>query len=174
MDNLAKELRVSKKTIYKHFSSKIEIVEEINEGVKQNINRKLKTAICQNGNSIDKLFLVGEVIIDFVEKVSKNWHNDLGQNNKKLWNEFENFRIEKTNFTFAKILKQGSEEELVVNISSNVLSSITYGGLKELRDRRNFSENDSSFEDASKEFLKIIIRGILTPKGKEEFGKIRA
>ncbi len=173
MDSLAKELRVSKKTIYKHFSSKVEIVEEINEGVKLNLNRKLKKVVGQNVNSVDKLFLVGKVILDFVEKVSKKWHDDLRQNNQKLWNEFENFRIEKTNNTFTEILKQGSEEDLVMNISSNVFSGITYGGLKELRDRRYVSENDFSFKEASKEFLKIIIRGILTAKGKEEFGKIR-
>ena len=172
MDNLARELKVSKKTIYKHFSSKAEIIEEIIKGIKLNLNRNINKLIGQNTNSVEKLHLVGIVIVDLVNNVSKTWLNDLKHHNQNLWNEYDEFRNIAITQAYEEVIKQGLDEKLLKKTSSNVISSITYSGLKELGDRKAVSEKDPSFEETSKEFLKIIIRGILTQKGRKEFDKV--
>ena len=54
MDEIAKELQISKKTIYKYFQSKEKLIEEISEDTMQNISSELASIIDAKENVVWK------------------------------------------------------------------------------------------------------------------------
>jgi AcrR family transcriptional regulator len=61
MDDIAGEMCISKKTIYKYFSNKESLIEEGTEVVHQNIHRLMEEVISQNHNAIAENFQMREM-----------------------------------------------------------------------------------------------------------------
>lgn len=166
MDDLAKEMKISKKTIYKHFDSKKEIIRAILDGIQLNLNRSLKITNREE-SKITKLILTTEVYLDFMNTVSEKWLLDLRQSYPDLLSRWNNIRINQLEGAISKVVEEGKAEGLILDLPNRIISKTIHGGLKAVLKEDSILEGNLSPKEAGKICLDIIISGILTKKGKD-------
>lgn len=169
MDEIARELKISKKTIYKHFSSKDDLVNAVLESVMFEYQRKIQEIVNSDLNAAEKLYLLSEVITKRISKIGEFWLNDIRTHKPELWDKLEKFRKVHILKNFDKIINQGKKEELIVNQPNSILLAIILNSVQSVINPEFLLYNSISFHDASKITLTIVFNGILTRKGRNLF-----
>ena len=173
MDEIAKDMKISKKTIYKHFSSKSEIVETTVETLKSSLKRTLDEIISQDSSSINKLIKISTTLLNVLFRVSDVWLKDLRLYSPELWNRIEEFRSRTFMSVFRSILDQGKTEKLIIDRPNIIILTTMMGGIRSVINPDFLINNKFSANEAGRICLDIMITGILTEKGIQIFKKTK-
>ena len=173
MDELAKEMKISKKTIYKHFSSKGEIVETTVENLKSNLKRTLDEIISHDSSSINKLVKISTTLLSVLFRVSDVWLKDLRLYSPELWSGIEEFRGKTFMSVFGNILDQGKAEKLIIDRPNIIILTTMMGGIRSVINPDFLISNKFSAKEAGQICLDIVITGILTEEGLKYFNKTK-
>lgn len=92
LDQIATELRISKKTLYKYFSSKDELVEKVAFNLLNGVSNKIDEIIISKNNSLTKALLLFEVILSVFVNFFENWLRELQIHVPLLWKKINEFR----------------------------------------------------------------------------------
>ncbi len=172
MDELAKEMKISKKTIYKYFASKNEIIEATVETLQITLRRTLQQIIQKDTPSINKIIKMSNTLLNVAFRVSDKWLNDLRIYSPELWNNIEEFRTQTFMNVFGGVLDQGKKEGLIIDRPNIVVLTVMFGGIKSVINPDFLLNNKFSATEAGKICLDIVISGILTEKGRKIFNEI--
>lgn len=173
MDELAKEMKISKKTIYKYFKSKNEIVETTVETLKLNVKRILEEIITEDSTSINKLIKISSTLLNVAFKVSDAWFSDLRSYSPELWNGIEEFRSKTFMNVFGSVLDQGKVEGLIIERPNVIILTTMMGGIRSVINPSFLLNNKFSAKEAGQICLDIVITGVLTEKGRKIFNKTK-
>lgn len=173
MDELAREMKISKKTIYKYFKSKSEIVETTVEILKSNVKRILEEIITQDSTSINKLIKISSTLLNVAFKISDAWLSDLRSYSPELWNGIEEFRSKTFMTVFGSILDQGKTEGLVIERPNVIILTTMMGGIRAIINPDFLLNNKFAAKEAGGICLDIVIAGVLTEEGRKIFNKTK-
>ncbi len=173
MDEIAKELKVSKKTVYKYYSTKEELIGTIQKKLEEEVRRKLEEIISSNDNTIVKLRELSNFISDFFLKVGIKWAEDLKTYYPQIWDEFEKRRRENIVDTFSRILAQGKKENLIVDKPDEIIVQTITSGLQGVVNPGFLINTNYSLSEAFNITFDILISGILTKKGRKLYKEIK-
>ena len=162
VDDIAKDLGISKRTIYKYFESKNELVSEfISSSLKDNIDNTLD-AVNKEDNIIGKLSAAllshhkYEMPLDILEGIQKYYPKD--------WEKIEeqrNFKIK----LVREIISEGiSSGALRSDINIEVISLILDKTTRAIFEYNFLVENNLNINNAVREIKKILLYGILADK----------
>ena len=130
MDELAKELKISKKTIYKHFSSKHELLETVIENITTNISKRVKEIALSDLNSAEKLYMLSEFISSRMNAISEKWLKDLQIYKPEMWEDIEKFRRKTIMKNLDLIVNQGKKEALIIKQPNAIILAIILGSVQ--------------------------------------------
>lgn len=172
VDQIASELRISKKTIYKFFSSKDELVKEVALKMMKEVNNKIETIINSEDDSLTKIIMLFEVMSGVVVKFSEKWLKDLQIHTPELWKQIDDFRTKRAFTALGSIMRQGQLEgiiiekpiELIIHIFVNTIRSVVHPDF--------LYHQKFSYKEAFIHSFEILFNGILTSRGKKIFDKI--
>ncbi len=167
IETIAKELRMSKKTIYKHFASKDELVDASLEVAFKTLKQNLNQIVQQNTNAVIKLRMIGEFILGFFVRVSDKWFDDLQHHGNNRWKKVDEKRRELIADNFGKIITQGKKEELILDRPSILLLEILTSSIQGVISPSFLMNNEFSIKQAGEITLEILFQGILTKKGRK-------
>ena len=173
MDEIAKELKVSKKTLYKYFSTKEELIRTIQTGLEKEVRQNLEEIISSKDNTIVKLRKLSNFISDLFLKVGIKWAEDLSTYYPQIWSEFEKRRSENIVNTFARILSQGKKENLIVDKPNELIVQTITSGLQGVINPDFLIRSNYSLYEAFNITFDILISGILTKKGRKQYKEIK-
>ncbi len=173
MDEIAKELKVSKKTVYKYFSTKEELVRTIQSGLEKEVRQSLEEIVSSKDNTIVKLRKLSNFISDLFLKIGIKWADDLSTYYPQIWNEFEKRRSENITNTFARILSQGKKENLIVDKPNEIIVQTITSGLLGVINPDFLIRSNYSLYEAFNITFDILISGILTKKGRKQYKEIK-
>lgn len=171
MDEIASELKISKKTIYKHFPSKDFIVNAIVEGLMKSLQGKLEEIFNSNSDSVEKMIRIYQLIGQFLLEVSDRWINDLRIQQPLLWERVDEFRTNKLNRSFSSIIEKGKSEKLIKNYPVDLLVMLLTSLLRGVINNQLILKSRFSYHDAIETSLEVLFNGILTNKGQKIFNK---
>ena len=171
MDEIASGLKVSKKTIYKHFPSKEFIVNAIVEGLMISIQRKLEEIINSKADSVEKMIKLYQFIGQFLLDVNDKWINDLRIHQPLLWEKVDEFRTNKLHKSFSSIIEKGKSEKLIKDYPVNLLLLLLTSSLRGVINDEFLLKSRFSYHDAIETSLEVLFNGILTNKGQKIFNK---
>lgn len=159
MDELAAELKVSKKTIYKYFKSKDEIISEYFREIIETDKKSTIESIEKDALLIDKL---NSIIYSYHKyKLPSNILDEAYKFYHEEWEkvqELRNFKLKQVEL----ILNRAREEGLIKeDIQLNMVSLILESASSTFLNYKFLSENDMSMRAAMKEIVNIILNGIL-------------
>jgi AcrR family transcriptional regulator len=170
MDDLSKELSVSKKTIYQHFKDKDEIV-YITTNMALKHEQKCVDEIQQQAqNAIDELILMTKFMREHISKINPSVLFDIKKYYREAWQLYLTFKEEVFTEAVKTSLKRGIEEGYFrTNIDVDILAVLRLEMIQFSFDESIFPSTRFDFKEVQMEIFDHFIHGILTPKGLEAF-----
>ncbi len=173
MDEIAKDLQMSKKTIYKHFDSKEELLGQVCQ-MRMALMKDFLDEVADSGDDAITKFLK---IIHKQKSMSMNcsptWFRDLEIHAPHLRKEFDNVRKEKVTKIMSKLLEQGKKEKVVEHVPVDIIITALNGAMEAVTHADFVLNSKYSFHEAMRITAEIFFNGFLTDLGKEKFSNTK-
>lgn len=171
MDDVASELGMSKKTIYKFFPSKDDLVMAITKHFMNGMKNKIVPALNSDKNAIEKLSELINILAKASEKVSPKRMDEIRKYFPNLWNEIDKFRTQMMFGNITKVIDQGKAEGLLIDYPTSIIMNVLVASVRNIVNPDFILNNNFSIIEAARYAFKIIIGGIVTEKGKKIFNQ---
>lgn len=173
IDDIAKELGMSKKTIYNFFTSKDEIVEyEIDKHINQH-TCDISNIKNDSKNAIDELLMIYRMNYEQHNLMKPVFISDIQRHYPLSWKKLENFFGECIPNTISENIKRGQDEGLYrLGINIEFISFLYFKSIFTLIEYFT-SQKKLSIAELDKEHLYYHINAIGTPKGIRYLDKIK-
>ena len=169
VEDLVAELGISKKTFYKCFRGKEELVAEIVHCVREEISHKIESIIAGDQRFIEKLHQVMIVLGVQISTVGKDFQQDLQRVFPRLWVQIEDFRRDTLNRNLTALLEQGKREGAVRGDANIRLVLLAYTGAIDRIMRPDVLAYESfSMQEALRDIMAVFFHGILTDEASRE------
>ncbi|MEJ6982328.1 TetR/AcrR family transcriptional regulator [Pedobacter sp. P351] len=110
MDDIARRLGISKKTIYHHFKDKNELIYILFQNMLEKHMAVMDAQTANAGNAVEEVFLVVTHLQGMLSKMNPMVFYDLQRYHPEVWTLFKNFRYAYMKECLLKNLKWGVEE----------------------------------------------------------------
>ena len=112
MDDIACEMCISKKTIYKYFSNKETLIEEGTEVIHQKINNLMEEVVMQNHNAIAENFQMREMFKQMFQSFDQSPAYQLKKHYPEIYDKMTCTKIEDCSQMFRQNIEKGIAEGL--------------------------------------------------------------
>jgi AcrR family transcriptional regulator len=172
MDDLARELGMSKKTIYKYFSDKDELVKTIIQ-LKTQGDRELCVIACQQAeNAIDEMIRISEFVSEMLKDVHSSVFFDLQKYHRESWEIMEDHKNTFVRNQIKGNIERGIKEGIYrENGDPDILSKAYVATMGALFDGATFPSNEYKFSKVLNQIIRFQIRGLANEKGLKYFKK---
>lgn len=172
MDTIAKELGISKKTIYQYFKDKNEIVETITRLYLEN-EKALFCKIKQSSNdSIEELVNVTRCLRETMANMNPSLLYDLKKYHYKAWNMFLEYKENVFKESIKSSIQKGIEEgNFRPEINPDIIAIMRFEQVQMAFDSDIFPVNRFDFREVQMQLFMHFVFGIVTEKGKEKYIK---
>src|SRR3989339_789357 len=167
MDDIATELKMSKKTIYKFFPSKEELVSSIAKHFMNKIKNTVVPTLNSEKNAIEKLEELMKILASASQRMSPKMLDEMRRHFPALWNEIDRFRTEMMFGNLTKVINQGKTEGLFIDYPTPIIMNMLVASVRAIVNPEFILNNNFSIIEAARTAFKIIIGGIVTKKGKQ-------
>lgn len=171
MDDVASELGMSKKTIYKFFPSKDDLIHSIAKFFMNRMKSKILPALQSDKNAIEKLGDLINILAKASDKISAARMEELKRHYPSIWNEIDNFRTEMMFGNITKVIDQGKKEGLFIDYPTTIVMNVLVASVRNIVNPDFILNNNFSIIEAARYAFRIIIGGIVTDKGKKIFNQ---
>jgi AcrR family transcriptional regulator len=171
IDSISSDLKISKKTIYKHFPSKDSLVREIIKSIMLDMSSRVEAIINSKDDAVSKSVMLLNTISSLLLQVGERWLDDLRIHTPELWQDIQDFRAKKLYNTLSSIIEQGKKERLFTEQPVEIIISIFLSSLSGIVNQEFLFHNRFSYREAVLKTMEILFTGILTPKGLKLFYK---
>ena len=166
MDDMARELKISKKTLYKYVSDKNDLVCKVMGAHCEMDKIQFNEAIHSVDNAIDEIFAITKYVGDQVKQMHPSIHYDLEKYYPEAWEIFEDH---KNNFIYECVLHNintGIEQKLYrENLNGSIIAKIYSKKIDMIFNNEIFPSNKFKFSDVHIEMVRYHLRGIVNEKG---------
>lgn len=161
--SLARELGISKRAIYEHFTSKEDLIEAVLDTILRDLRGQISGIA--NDTSLDVIGKVrallvlhpkafGQVNIQLIEDVRRSM--------PRQWSKFEDCFTERWRM-LEKIIHEGVDQGLLVNVDLAILNKVYLGTIDQLLDFQFLAQNNITFHNAMVKAAEILIGGLIAP-----------
>lgn len=173
MDEISRELQVSKKTIYKYFPSKEKLVEEITDEMLNDANCEIESIIDSNDSAVIKFVKMLNRYMTNVSRFGERWYRDLQVHTPHIWQKIDTLREERIIRVSRKLLEQGKREKFIEHYPSEIIMAAFISTIRTVMNPDFILANRFSMRQAFKYTFDLLLNGILTPQGKELYIKTK-
>lgn len=166
MDDLARELNISKKTIYEHFSNKDELILSIIK-----LKTEMDSALCMNclqqsENAIESLVCISKVVATHIGGVNSTVFYDLRKYHRDSWDVLNNHKHTFVLTMIKENILTGVKEGLFrSDIDVEISARFYVGAIELLLSEITFPSTHFSFDHVFDELIRYHVRGIASEKG---------
>ena len=165
VESLAKRLSMSKKTIYKHFPTKENLIHSIILYIFEQINGVFENVMKDEPNPAVQFVKIMENISKFAGRTPVNHLAELKSQYPQIWKEVEAFRLGHQD-DFYTILKNAQEQSFArEEINMRTMSIVYINIINSTFQPEFFLQNDLPIRDTIHGFVQIVARGIFNEKG---------
>lgn len=173
MDEISRELQISKKTIYKFFPSKEKLVEEITDKMLSDASCQIESIIDSGDGVVIKFVTLLNRYMTNVSRFSERWYRDLQLHTPHIWKKIEIMREEKINRSSKKLIEQGKREKLIEHYPAEIIIAAFTSTVRAVMNPDFILSNRFSMQQAFKYTFELLLNGMLTPLGKELYEKTK-
>lgn len=166
MDDVATQLRISKKTLYEHFTDKNDLVEQAVATI-CTFHRETIRAICERGlNAIDENEEITKFLVAQVGCMHPSVQFDLQKYHPKAWEIMEKRQREDVYTCVIANLRKGMAEGLYRDeLDAEVITRLYISRIDSTWDGRVFPSDQFNLSDVLWKHFEYHIRGIASKKG---------
>ncbi|MEQ9187781.1 MAG: TetR/AcrR family transcriptional regulator [Cryomorphaceae bacterium] len=166
MDDIARQLGVSKKTLYLYVSDKNDLVLKVMQQIVEH-EKVLANQLCEkHQNAIDMLFELSKDISQKFGQIHPSINYDMQKYHPEAWTVFENFRTVFIADCIQENIERGIEHGLYrENIEPYIVSRMYAAKMDMCTDSEVFPPDKYNFRTIHLELMRYHIRGIASEKG---------
>jgi AcrR family transcriptional regulator len=166
MDEIAASLGVSKKTIYKYFKNKTELIDTVTHRMFDTICSGIDDICELELNPIEELFSIKRVVLDNLKDEKSSPQYQLQKYYPKIYASLKQKQFHVMQDCVINNLKKGVEIRLYrETINLEFISRIYFNGMIGIKDKDLFPLTDYSMNTLMNYYLEYHLRGICTEKG---------
>lgn len=172
MDDIAKHLSMSKKTIYLYFRDKDEVVNTLMERSLQKDREDFHAIAEKAGNVVEEVFEMMRKMNDIFSTINPNIFYDLRKYHPKTWELFHKFKTEFILEQVEKSLEKGKKDGFVrTDVNSKLLAKLRGEELEMGFNPAIFPPDKFRILDVQIAFVEHFLYGICTLKGHKLINK---
>lgn len=168
MDDIARELGMSKKTVYLSVDNKKDLVEKVMQRFIEKEACFVQEIELEKMNAID-------IIVEIIKHVHKSLGNlptsaiyDLQKYYPKSWKLFNGFKNKFIFETMELIIKKGKDEALFrANINEKLIAKFYLISIEGTLNPVNFPSNEFNFKETYLEYIVYHLHGLVSDEGKK-------
>ena len=170
LDEIATELGMSKKTLYKYFEDKEDL---LRAGIEENLRKianEIDTITTSDGSFGEKLARVMMLIGKQMSRLSRGAMLDMQKFTPELWKQIETFRREQILNKIGKMITQAREENIFRSyVNEQILTLMIVNCIQGILNPDVLSQNSFSAEEAFRIIFRTIFEGALTDDARKNF-----
>jgi AcrR family transcriptional regulator len=169
MDDIACEMCISKKTIYKYFHNKEVLIEEGTEIVHQNIHQIINEIVSKNFNAIEENFEIRKMFKEMFQTIDTSPVYQLKKHYPEIYAKMIANEIQECNAVFTQNIQKGIEQGLYrENVDVATCVKFYYTLIFSINENTQLERDVHELEGKALEYH---TRAIATPKGIIELEK---
>lgn len=175
VDDLVRDLAMSKKTFYRVFTSKEDLVEQTARDLLLTTAGSVKVIVAGGGSFIDKTLSLMSFLATVYSLVESPMVRELQRHLPHVWMLVEDFRGRQITENFSILIRQGIGEGFVrPNVNVRLFALVLVSAVQGIVRPSRLAEESFSARDAMEGILDMLFRGILTPEGHEAFSSLQS
>lgn len=173
MDDLAREMGISKKTIYSHFENKTQLVRACTLHILNVISGGIDQICALRKNPIEELYEIKKFAMLHLKDERSSPQYQLQKYYPKVYETIRKKQFELMEDCVQDNLRRGIEMGIYRdNLNIDFVSRIYFSGMTMIKDHSIFPPEKYPPAGLTDEYLEYHLRGIVTPEGREVLNKI--
>lgn len=173
MDDISKDLGISKKTIYTHFSNKTDLVKESTHQLFEQVEGGINS-ICSRGlNAIEELYEIKQLVMNRLKDEESSPIYQLQKFFPDIHLDLKNKQLQAVNDCIITNIERGiASGSYRKDINHKFIARMYYVGIMGIKDEEIFPRELFKQKELMEYVLDYHIRAIATPQGIEILNKI--
>lgn len=166
MDDIARELGISKKTIYQYVANKNELVHSVLKAYLDRDAQEIQNLRAGASNAIDEWMNIFNYSCNLFIEFNPNVLYDLYKYYPKSWEAFQEYKNKYTYNVIIENLKKGVKEGLYrKNLIPEIIAKMYIFRMEAFLDPANFPSKELTQKEIFSHLLEYHLRGIVSSKG---------
>jgi len=170
MDDVARQLSISKKTLYEYFTDKKDLVIGVMESIARNKAIDLSIPQKKNVNAIEELFYYYNMQVQMIRDHKPTFIYDLKKYYPELYKQFQEVKRERILDSVQTNLVKGKKEGLYRDdLDESVIARLNLMRIEGIMNSGTFSFKEVVSPDFFSGIFRYHVYGIVSDKGREIF-----
>lgn len=166
MDDLARTMGVSKKTLYQYVDNKADLVLKVLERHLELETKMVVELFASPSNAIEQMFIISRHVTSSLKKLNPSIISDLQKYYPRAWNLIAEYKQNRIRQTIEANIAKGIDEGLYrSDVNPQIISRFYSSKADCVVDQKLFPFTDFAVIDVYYEFLNHHIRGLASEKG---------
>jgi AcrR family transcriptional regulator len=175
MDDIAKELGMSKKTLYQFVENKSDLIEQIFRQKIECEKEAMADIRRQSSDAIEEILKIGKYVIEELRQLSPTTVFDLQKYYRITWKQMDALHQRHVYAIIRENIEWGMQQGLYRgDMNPDIIAKLYVGKTSLVADEDAFPLKEYPLEELFKEYIYYHIHGIASPKGMELLEKYLA
>lgn len=170
MDEVARTLGISKKTLYQHVNNKADLVEKV---MISHIEEEKLAIDCihkEATNAIDEMIGISRFVSELLQRMNPSVLYDLQKYYTQGWELMESLHFQHTYHIIKNNLEKGIKEGLYrIGLNTDITAKLYIGRMDLVVDKNLFPIGEYTFLQIHENIITYHLYGVMTEKGIEVF-----
>ena len=167
VDELAARTGISKRTIYRYFHSKEEIIDSVLNDFLFNAGQQIQQTFDSSGNPIEKIWSAIQVVTENIRLIQPTALYDLQKYYPHLWEKIERFREQKIQQFYVNLLIE-NKNGYFRNINPKIFTTALLASVRSVVNPNFLMENNLSPEETIKSLFTLFMYGVVSESGETQ------
>ena len=173
IDEIAVNLKISKKTIYKHFKSKDDLIISITGTIQDQAREQIRNLLDRKLGFPDTMMELLKIMQGIMMQITPPMMQDM-RTMPHIWEEIDAKRRKMVAEHFATLIERGQKSgEIRKDVDPKFLEILWLQIMSSVATPQFFIEYNTTPVDFIKTLISVLTTGILTEKGRKKLGGIR-
>jgi TetR/AcrR family transcriptional regulator, cholesterol catabolism regulator len=174
MDDIARHLGISKKTIYQYFADKDEVVATVAKGHMERQRMQFDNIAKNSKNAVEELIHISYCIKETMKEINPSLMFDMQKYHQKAWTEWLTFKQKFIRQNVVRSLKQGIDEGVFRDdIDIDIIATMRLEQVQMAFDNNIFPRQKYHITEVQQQIFEHFIQGIFTDKGRKLYQKYK-
>jgi TetR/AcrR family transcriptional regulator, cholesterol catabolism regulator len=174
MDDIARQLGVSKKTLYQHFADKDDIVTQVCTQHMQNTLNQFEDILKSSENAVEELAKLSMCLKQNMEETNPSLLFDLQKYHPRAWAFWMEFKQKNIYDSVKRNVDRGIGEGFYrPELNAEIISILRMTMIEAAFDDRSFPHGKFKLSDVQMQVFDHFVYGIVTEKGKKLYQKYK-
>ncbi|MBM3168361.1 MAG: TetR/AcrR family transcriptional regulator [Algoriphagus sp.] len=170
MEDLARQVGISKKTIYQEFEDKKDLVKAVFARILEEDRQRLAFIAEQGDGVIEHLVQTSKMMRERLTSINPLVILEVQKYFPEAWKIFESFKEDTIQSDLVKVLEKGKELGYFrKEIDSKILAKVRITQITSAFDPRSFADVEYNLVEEQMVILDHFLHGIFTEKGREAY-----